>query len=120
MVRESTDTDAAMVCATVHGDGLTSLQYRKEKRGQVEEILSPIKHPQIIQLERRSGSFLMSVAKSGDPFWTVELPHLQFSKKCLLAFLFAPMKKMWWKRHYLKTHALSYLPQKNWFLIATI
>lgn len=81
MVRESTDTDAAMVCATVHGDGLTSLQYRKEKGGQVEEILSPVKHPQIIQLERRNGSFLMSVAKLGDPFWTVELPHLQLPEE---------------------------------------
>ena len=30
MARTSTDTSAAMICLTVHGDGLTAFQYRKK------------------------------------------------------------------------------------------
>jgi len=40
MVRSSLDSTSAMVCATVHGDGLTSLQYRKVTHTDVEETRS--------------------------------------------------------------------------------
>lgn len=81
MVRTGLDTGSAMVCATVHGDGLTSIQFRKENGKQVEEVTSPVKMPDIIQLERRGSSFLLSVAKYGDPFWTVEIPHFEFPEE---------------------------------------
>ena len=38
MVRSGLDSSSAMVAATVHGDGLTSLQYRKLPAKDVEEI----------------------------------------------------------------------------------
>lgn len=78
MVRTSMDTSAAMVCATVHGDGLTAIQFRKQPGMNVEEVKSPVNMPDIIQLERRGRSFLLSVAKYGDPFWTVEVPDFDF------------------------------------------
>ncbi|SHJ94383.1 Periplasmic component of the Tol biopolymer transport system [Pseudozobellia thermophila] len=81
MVRTGLDTGSPMVCATVHGDGLTSFQYRKKHGADAEEIKSPVTGPDIIQLERRNGSFLLSVAKYGDPFWTVELPHFEFPEE---------------------------------------
>lgn len=74
MVRSSLDTSAAMVCATVHGDGLTAIQYRKQAGMNIEEVKSPIKMPDVIQLERRGRSFFLSVAHFGEPFWTVEVP----------------------------------------------
>ncbi len=87
MVRTGTDTDAAMASAAVHGDGLAAFQYRRKAGGEVEEIRSPVEMPDVIQLERRGGSFLFSVAKFGDPFWTVEVPAFDFPEE-LLAGLF--------------------------------
>ena len=72
MVRTSLDTNAAMVTATVHGDGLTSLQYRKTTDANVEETRSPAQAPDIIQLERKGNRFIMSTAKWGEPFTVVE------------------------------------------------
>ncbi len=73
MVRANNNTDAAMVTATVHGDGLTAIQFRKEPGQDVEEIKAPIVNPDIIQLERKGNSFILSVAKFGDLFWSVEV-----------------------------------------------
>ncbi len=74
MVRTGLDTAAAMVAATVHGDGLTAIQYRKRAGANIEEVRSPVRMPDVIQLERRGRSFLLSVARFGEPFWTVEVP----------------------------------------------
>lgn len=87
MVRADMDTSAMMVCATVHGDGLTAIQFRKKAGENIEEVKSPVKAPDIIQLERRGRSFFLSVAKYGDPFWTVEVPDFDFPSE-LLAGLF--------------------------------
>lgn len=78
MIRTELDTTAAMVCATVHGDGLTAIQYRKRAGMNIEEVKSPVKMPDVIQLERRGRSFFLSVARFGEPFWTVEVPDFDF------------------------------------------
>jgi TolB protein len=78
MVRTGLDTSAAMVALTVHGDGLTAFQYRKKNNTNIEEIKTPILHPDILQLERRGRSYFVSVAKLGNPFWTVEIPDFDF------------------------------------------
>ncbi len=87
MVRSSLDTGAAMVAAAVHGDGLATIQYRKRAGTNVEELKSPVKMPDVIQLERRGRSFILSVARYGDPFWTVEVPDFDFPAE-MLAGLF--------------------------------
>ncbi|MFN8348931.1 MAG: hypothetical protein U0X91_28280 [Spirosomataceae bacterium] len=84
MYRSSLDTSAAMVSLTVHGDGLTAFQYRKKSGTNIEEIKTPIVHPDILQLERRGRSFFVSVAKIGDPFWTVEIPDFDLPQEMLL------------------------------------
>lgn len=68
MVRTSLDTNSAMVTAAVHGDGLTSLQYRRENDNDVEETRSTDIAPNVIQLERKGNHFIMSTAKWGEPF----------------------------------------------------
>ena len=78
MIRTGLDPGAAMVCAAVHGDGLTALQYRKKDGTNIEEVKSPILMPDVIQLERRGRSFFLSVAHFGKPFWTVEVPDFDF------------------------------------------
>ncbi len=84
MVRTSLDTSAAMVCLTVHGDGLTCFQYRKQNHSNIEEIKLPIINADILQLERRGRSYFISVAKLGNPFWTVEVPDFDFPEDLLV------------------------------------
>jgi TolB protein len=65
MIRQSLDADSPYVDAVVHGDGLTSLQYRKVRGGPTEEIQSPIKAPAAIHLERHGDVFTLSVSRGG-------------------------------------------------------
>ncbi len=66
MARSSLDADSAHVSAVVHGDGLTSLQYRKTRgEGSAEDEIG-VTGPNQIQLERRGSAFIMSVAHFGE------------------------------------------------------
>ncbi|MBK0380997.1 TolB family protein [Mucilaginibacter sp. SD-g] len=68
MVRKSLDSASAHVSAAVHGDGLTSLQYRTESGAETQEHKSPITGADVIQLERKGNTYTMSVARKGDVF----------------------------------------------------
>jgi TolB protein len=68
MIRPSLDPDAPYVDAVVHGDGLTSLQYRRVRGGPTEEIQSPVKSPAAIQLERHGDVLTLSVSRDGQGF----------------------------------------------------
>ena len=75
-IRPSLETSSAHVTAAVHGDGLTSLQYRRTTGAITEESKSRDSLPNpdaVIQLERRDGVYLMSVARFGDTLVTHEL-----------------------------------------------
>ncbi|WCT10888.1 TolB family protein [Mucilaginibacter jinjuensis] len=73
MVRTSLDTASAHINAVEHGDGLTSLQYRRTTGATTEEIKSKITHADVIQLERKGNTYTMSVARKGDTFVTEEV-----------------------------------------------
>ena len=76
MVRKSLDSNSAQINAVVHGDGLTSLQYRKTAGANTDEIKSKITHADIIQLERKGNTYTMRVAKYGEPFVTEQVSDL--------------------------------------------
>jgi len=78
MVRQSLDTSAKMVAATIHGNGLTSLQYRNAPHTNIEEKQFDIKGPDVIQLERRGDTFIMSVAHFGDTFISQQISNVNF------------------------------------------
>lgn len=80
MVRKNLDSTAEMVSATIHGDGLTSLQYRKAAHSNVEETKFTISAPDVIQLERKGNQFIMSVAHFGDPFVTQEVSDVDLGE----------------------------------------
>ena len=67
IVRSSLEADAAYADATVHGDGLTSLQYRRTKGAITEQVRSPVTAPDFIQLERKGGDYIFSAARFGEP-----------------------------------------------------
>lgn len=76
MVRKSLDPNSAQVNAVEHGDGLTSLQFRRTAGATTEEIKSKITHANIIQLERKGNIYTMRVAKYGEPFVTEQVNDL--------------------------------------------
>lgn len=76
MVRKSLDPNSAQVNAVEHGDGLTSLQFRRTAGATTEEIKSKITHANIIQLERKGNTYTMRVAKYGEPFVTEQVSDL--------------------------------------------
>lgn len=73
MVRNSFNADSPHVNASLHGDGLLSLQYRKTKGAQTEEVKAGNEMVDIIQLERKGNTFIMSVAKIGDRLRQVQV-----------------------------------------------
>lgn len=80
MVRKSLDENSAHINAVKHGDGLTSLQFRRTTGANTEEIRSKITHANIIQLERKGKTYTMRVAKYGEPFVTVQVSDIDLGE----------------------------------------
>ncbi len=83
MIRESDAEDAAHISATLHGDGLTVLQWRRLRgaymRDPQDEIFHPKKNVEIIQLERIGKLIIMRTAAAGEPLQEVgrnEMPDM--------------------------------------------
>lgn len=75
-VRSDLGSSSAHVSAAVHGDGLAALQYRRSEADSTQENRSPVNGPDIIQLERRGNTFIMSVAQFGNEFTTTEVSNI--------------------------------------------
>ncbi|WP_338874680.1 biopolymer transporter TolR [Spirosoma sp. SC4-14] len=76
MVRSSLDSNSAHVNAVVHGDGLTSLQFRRTKGAATEEQKSSLTSADVIQLARKGNTYTMSVARNGQLFVTEQVTDL--------------------------------------------
>jgi hypothetical protein len=75
-IRPSLESNSTHVTAALHGDGLMSLQFRRTAGATTEEAKSRDSLPNadaVIQLERRDGVYIMSVARFGDTLATQEL-----------------------------------------------
>ena len=66
LVRQSLDSDSPYADAVVHGDGLTSLQYREVAGGRTREIQSNVSAPRRLRIEKRGNYVSMSVASDGE------------------------------------------------------
>ena len=72
-VRSSLDSGAKQVSAAIHGDGLTSLQFRRAEDADTEQVEAGNELPDVVQLERRGNRYIMSTAKFGQPFTEVSV-----------------------------------------------
>lgn len=81
IIRNNLSGNSPHVNATVHGDGLTSLQYRKEIGGDTQEVSSTDVSPDVIQLERRGETYFMSTAKFGEAFTTVKVDDVKLNNE---------------------------------------
>ena len=75
MIRQSPDPGSKHISATVHGDGLTSLQYRLSPGAEMSERKSGVVSPDVIQLERKGNVFIFSCAVTGGTFDTVMITN---------------------------------------------
>jgi TolB protein len=66
MMRQSLDPDSAYVDVALHGDGLTSLQYRETKGATTHEIQSNISAPTRLRIEKRGDYVFVSLGTHGE------------------------------------------------------
>jgi Tol biopolymer transport system component len=92
MIRESEADDASHISATLHGDGLTVLQWRLVKGAQMrdpeDQVFSPKQAYSIIQLERRGKKIIMRAAHPGEPLQVIGSKVMQWMPDEVLAGLF--------------------------------
>ena len=81
MVRSTLDADSAYADACLHGDGLASLQYRRAKGGNTEQLPLDLKGGDVIQLERRGNTYIFSSARYGETFVTGTLADLDLGEE---------------------------------------
>jgi TolB protein len=65
MVRQTLNAGSAYADVALHGDGLTSLQFRPISGAETSEVRSSVQGPTRIQIERHGAQFLMYVGKDG-------------------------------------------------------
>lgn len=76
MARASLDADSPHISAAAHGDGLVSIQYRGAQGDETAETQAAMTGADILQLERKGNTYILSAARFGDPFTTVEVNEL--------------------------------------------
>jgi len=66
LVRQSLAQDSAYADAALHGDGLTSLQYRPAEKDRTYEIQSGVSRPRRLRVEKRGRYVSMSISSADD------------------------------------------------------
>jgi Tol biopolymer transport system component len=79
MFRQHLTGDSVYADVAVHGDGLTSLQYRSEAGSETREVKAPVNGADIVQLERLKGQVILRTAHWGEALAEharIDLPDL--------------------------------------------
>ena len=66
IIRQNLDPDSPYADAVLHGDGLTSMQYRDVKGGPTREIQCNVKGPKRIKLQKEGNYVFMSIAPENE------------------------------------------------------
>jgi TolB protein len=66
VIRQNLDPGSPYVDVAVHGDGLTSLQFRATEGGTTKEIQSNMASPQRVRLDKIGDTVYLSVAHAGE------------------------------------------------------
>ncbi|MFI5367432.1 MAG: TolB family protein [Spirochaetia bacterium] len=87
MFRQDMERDSMYADAAVHGDGLTSLQYRVQRGAETLQVKAEMTSPDVVQLERAGNTAIMRAAKRGDALVETGRVTMDFSAG-ILAGLF--------------------------------
>src|SRR5437870_5397666 len=66
VIRQNLDADAAYVDVALHGDGLTSLQFRETKGAATHEVQANVTAPTRLRIEKRGKYALLYLAAKGE------------------------------------------------------
>ena len=92
MIRKSDAEDAAHASAVLHGDGLTTMQWRNSKAEKMDaennEIQSPKNNYEILQLERKGSEIIMRAAHWGEPLQLIGTKEIESLSGKVLVGLF--------------------------------
>lgn len=83
IIRNSDKEDAIYIDGAVHGDGLTSLQYRGKIGAETLEKSTDIKTPGFVQLERIGNKFIFRISKENRPMQEVGRVNLKMGSSVL-------------------------------------
>jgi hypothetical protein len=84
MIRNSNAENAVYMDGAIHGDGLTSLQYREKTGATTLEKAAGKKEIQdFVQLERKGNQYIFRVSKNGQPLVEVGKVELEMGKSVL-------------------------------------
>jgi TolB protein len=81
IARTTLETDSPYADAVVHGDGLTSLQFRRTKGAETEEVRSAVTGAEVLQLERKGTTVTVSAARFGELFQTSQITDLALGEE---------------------------------------
>lgn len=83
MIRNSDQENAVYMDGAIHGDGLTSLQYREKPVSETLEKASERKYPEFVQLERNGNEFIFRISKKHQPLLEVARVKLNMQETVL-------------------------------------
>jgi TolB protein len=81
MIRASLEPTSAHVNVSRHGDGLTSLQFRRVNGADTEEVRSELNGPDVLQLERKGDTYTMAVARFGELYSTKQITDVKLGEE---------------------------------------
>lgn len=81
MFRDSLEPDSPYVDIAVHGDGTSSMQFRRTAGAITEQVHGPLIGAGVVQLERKGNQFTMRVARPGQPFATPRTLDIELAKE---------------------------------------
>ena len=80
IARTSLEPDSPYADAVAHGDGLTSLQFRRTTGAETEQIVSEVSGADVLQIERKGTTVTASVAQFGELFQTSQVTDLKLGE----------------------------------------
>jgi TolB protein len=114
IIRKTLDAGSPYVDAAIHGDGLTSLQFRRTPDTQTEQIQSTMTHANVVQLERRGKSFIMSTAQSGGTYTRTELSELDLGDEVYVGLFLCAHNPKVTERAKFKNVRIVVPPKDGW------
>lgn len=113
MIRNDLNPTSPHVSAVVHGDGLTSLQFRRPDSTETEEVRSDDHAPDIIQFERSGNTYYMSTASGNNPFKTVKIENIDLNKKVYVGLFVCSHNPEVAEKAYFRNVKITRISSKN-------
>ena len=99
MIRQSLEPDSAYVDAALHGDGLTSLQFREAKGAATHEVQANVSAPKRLRIEKRGNmSSLSSPRPARSRPFRVRLCVSRWKSRSMSGWGFARTTRTSWSR----------------------